>query len=95
MRETLVILAVILLLLALTAVRYRRQIAAMIGFARVLKNAKNAAAQGGEIGRDPSPSLQLVNCSQCGIWVPQAKAKIIGGLSYCSDECTRSRSGAG
>ena len=74
MREALFILFVTALLFGFTVIRYRKQIAGMIGFARMLKDAKGAAGQSEAIrGRDQS-SVQLVNCAKCGVWVPENKA---------------------
>ena len=75
MREAFFILLVIFVLLGLTAIRYRKQIAGMIGLARALKDAKATAMQGRQVGGE-QPSVQLVNCVKCGIWVPQNKAVI-------------------
>lgn len=87
MREFIVVLIVILLLLALTAVKYRKQIAGLIGVARMLRDAKDAVRQISILGEEP-PSVQLVNCARCGIWAPQAKAiKMRDGYFYCSREC--------
>ena len=87
MREFIFILIVILVLLALTAIRYRKGIAGILGVAKMLKEAKEAAsgtkAMGGE-----KPSVQLVNCAKCGVWVPQNKAIKRGeGFFYCSESC--------
>lgn len=91
MREILIILAVIFVLLALTAIKYRKQIAGLIGVARMLKDAKDAVGQNAIRGED-ARSVQLVNCAKCGVWVPQDKAlKIRDGYFYCSDECTKTR----
>ena len=89
-KEALFILLVIVALLALTAVRYRKQIAGMIGFARLLKEAKQNFAQGSNnIRGTAEKSVPLVNCSKCGVWVPQNKARKIGNDFYCSDECLK------
>ena len=90
MREALFIFLVVFVLLALTAVRYRKQIAGMIGFARMLKEAKQSISQGSPRIQSPSgKSIPLVNCSKCGVWVPQNKAMKIGDVYYCSDECLK------
>jgi len=90
MREALFILTVIFVLFALTAVRYRKQIAGTIGLARALNDAKNTAAQGKTIAPNESTSVQLVNCAKCGIWVPQNKAIHVGhALYFCSAECKK------
>lgn len=91
MREILIIVAVIFVLLALTAIKYRKQIAGLIGVAKMLKDAKDAVGQNTIRGED-ARSVQLVNCAKCGVWVPQDKAlKIRDGYFYCSDECVKTR----
>ena len=88
MREAIFILLVVFGLLALTALRYRKQIAGMIGFARMLKETKENLGQGaGKIRGTVEKSIPLVNCSKCGVWVPQNKAKKMGDIFFCSDEC--------
>ncbi len=86
MKEAIFILLVVFALAALTAIRYRKQIAGMIGFARMLKDAKDNALQGGGPSVE-SASVPLVNCSKCGVWVPQNKSIKVGDLSFCSDAC--------
>ena len=95
MKEALVILAVLAVLLALTAVRYRKQIATVIGLARMLRDAKRSV-QGlrPDLTADTSNSVQLVNCSKCGVWVPRSKARKVGELFYCSDACVTGRRSA-
>jgi hypothetical protein len=88
MREAIFILFVVFVLLGITAMRYRKQIAGMIGFARMLKEAKQNVAQGSNnIQGDTGKSIPLVNCTKCGVWVPQNKARKVGDLFFCSDEC--------
>jgi len=88
MREAIVILLVICLLLGLTAIRYRKQIAGILGIARMIKEANNAVRQGSTtLPREQVKSIPLVNCSKCGVWVPQNKAQKVGEIFYCSDEC--------
>ena len=89
MREILVILVVILVLLGLTALRYRKQIAGILGLARALKDAKDAVGQSRTISSDEKTSIPLVNCSKCGVWVPQNKARKVGEIFYCSDKCVQ------
>jgi hypothetical protein len=83
MREPFFILLIVLVLFGLTAIRYRKQIAGMIGLARALKDAKDAAAQGGAQSSGTA-SLQLVNCSKCDVWVPASKATRRGTKHICS-----------
>ena len=88
MKEAFLILLVIFVLLALTALRYRKQIAGVIGVARMLKRAREAAsARQRSFPKDAQQSVPLVNCEKCGIWVPQNKALKIRDRSYCSDTC--------
>jgi hypothetical protein len=84
MKEGLVILVVILILLALTALRYRKQINSMIGVAKMLKEVKDSAVAGKQIKPEPT-SVQLVSCAKCGVWVPQGKAIQRQQAFYCSD----------
>lgn len=95
MREAIFILLIVFGLFALTALRYRKQIAGMIGFARMLKDAKENLGQGaGQIRGRTEKSVPLVNCSKCGVWVPQSKARKVGEMFYCSDECVRTQKSA-
>ena len=82
MREILLILGVLFVLLALTAIRYRKQISGMIGVAKMLKDVKNAAAVGKRIDRQPA-SVHLVNCSKCGVWIAESKAQKSGAAYAC------------
>ena len=87
MREFIFIIIVILVLLALTAIRYRKTIAGILGVAKMLKEAKDAASGTKAVGGE-KPSVQLVNCAKCGVWVPQNKALKRGeGFFYCSESC--------
>lgn len=89
MRELFFILIVILLLLALTAIRYRKQIAGMIGLARMLKEAKAAAGDPRSM-KGEQASVHLVSCSKCGVWIPQSKAIKLGtDFFYCSETCKK------
>ena len=91
MREAVFILLVIFGLLALTALRYRKQIAGMIGLARMLKEAKQNITHGSNQIRGSEKSVALVNCSKCGVWVPQNKARKVRDIFFCSDECMEMR----
>ena len=90
MKEALFILLVIGVLAALTAIRYRKQIAGVIGIAKMLKETTRAATDRSRIGARDEKSVPLVNCSKCGVWVPQNKAVKIRGIYYCSDSCLAS-----
>ncbi len=84
--EIIFILLVIAVLLGLTAIRYRKQISGIIGFARMLKEAKKGAIQSWDEREPAWAGVQLVHCAKCGVWVPESKAmKLRDGNSYCSD----------
>ncbi len=91
MREALFILLVIAVLLAWTAFRYRKTIAGMIGFVRMIKDAKSELGSRPPIGQVPAKAATLVNCSSCGVWVPQNKARKTGDSFFCSDTCRKIR----
>ena len=88
MREAIFILIVIVVLLGLTAVRYRKQIKAMIGLARKLKELKEGAGLGGSAVKNDRP-VALVNCSSCGVWIPQDRILKAKNKAYCSDACLK------
>ena len=86
MKEAVFILLVIAILLAITAVRYRKQITGFISFARAVKDATSGDGAQRTIN-DPKPGVQLVNCAKCGVWVPENKTVSRGGKSFCSKDC--------
>lgn len=86
MKEAVFILLVIAVLLGLTALRYRKQIAGVIGLARALKDARDMSAQSGDASS--AAKVQLINCSKCGVWVPEQKALQVRGQPVC-DACVR------
>lgn len=89
MRETLIILVVILILLTLTAIKYRLQISTIIGVTRMIRKAvKGTSAVRGEHIEEPINSGKLVSCTKCGTWVPELNAiKFGGGKYFCTDSC--------
>lgn len=91
MGKALFILIIILLVIGFLMIRYRRQIAGVIGIAKALKETQQAASQATSQLRNnvSEKSIPLVNCSKCGVWVPQTKARKMGDLFFCSDECVR------
>jgi hypothetical protein len=88
MREAFIILLVIAVLLGLTAIRYRKQIVAMMHIWRSLKAMRQQAAQR-QVEPEKAEELgPLVNCAKCGTWVPEQRAiKLRGGTFYCSSNC--------
>lgn len=89
MKEAIVILAVILLLLGLTAFRYRKQLLAVLNVWRMLKTIRQGGTQNEDkIDGGNQASGPLVNCSKCGTWVPEGRAIKLGRTSFfCSAEC--------
>lgn len=88
MTEAIFIVVILLGLLAWTAFRYRKQIVGIIGFAKMIKEVKDGLTGTPSLHpRQSAKGIPLVNCSNCGIWVPQNKARKVGDLFYCSDEC--------
>jgi ribosomal protein S26 len=61
----------------------------MIGFAKMLKKAKQNFADGSANRLRPEEKgIPLVNCSKCGVWVPQTKSIKVGDVFVCSDHST-------
>ncbi len=90
MKEALVILIVLAVILILTAVRYRKQIAAVLQIWRSLKSMRQQVRQKQDqvSGNEGVSAGPLVNCAKCGTWVPEQKAiKLRGGIIYCSSSC--------
>jgi hypothetical protein len=93
MKEALVILAVIFVLLGLTAYRYRRQIATGIQVWRMLKGIKANTKRSIDDREEAPPvsSGKLIRCSKCGTWVAERSAiKLSRGVNFCSSACVES-----
>lgn len=87
-----IILIGLLILLAWTAIRYRKQIAGVIGFARMLREVSNPNATKRSIGQPQTAvSGELVNCPACHTWIPRDRAiRFDAKTFYCSKECVKS-----
>lgn len=94
MREALVILFVMAVLVALTAIKYRRQIAAGLQIYRSMKAMREQITnQHSKKSVEPTAvnAGKLVNCAKCGTWVPEERAiKLRGGGYFCSSACVES-----
>jgi hypothetical protein len=91
MKEFAFILVVVLILLAITAIRYRKQINGMIGMVRMIRSAINPSKADRSISvpAEKTPS-ELVRCSTCETWVPRNRAiRFDGKTYYCSKQCVR------
>jgi hypothetical protein len=91
MREAVFILAIVAVLVAITAVRYRRQISAAIGFYKEIKKVRsqlNEARQNDQAAPQPARQETLVCCQKCRKWVPESGAVKFGrSVFYCSRDC--------
>lgn len=94
MKEALVILAVFVVILALTAVRYRKQIGTMLHIWRSLKAMRQQVkGKSTSTREEPIAAGPLVNCARCGTWVPENRAIVLkGGTTYCSTACLETTS---
>ncbi|MEP6946599.1 MAG: hypothetical protein ABJA02_11840 [Acidobacteriota bacterium] len=91
MKEFAFILVVLLVLLAVTAIRYRKQINSAIGFVRMIRDAAAPGRSNRSIGQPPARSVsELVNCAGCGTWVPRDRAiRFDAKTFYCSKQCVK------
>ena len=89
MRDALFILFVVFILAALTALRYRKQISAVIRISRMLREGPQNDRQIPTMPkRGPMEAEPLVKCSRCGTWVPENRSRRIrSGDFFCSAEC--------
>ncbi len=89
MKEALLIFAVMVILLGLTAYRYRRQLATMLHIWRMFQSLRKGSPQQKEqIRSEPASKGGLVNCVNCRSWVPKSGSIKLGpGTVYCSAEC--------
>ena len=91
MKEAFVILLIIVVLLSLTAIRYRKQIAAMIHVYRSLQKMRQQVKGKQAEPADNISAGNLINCAKCGTWIPEQRAiKLKGGIYFCSSACVES-----
>lgn len=86
----LIILVLFLVLTAMIAVRFRRQITAAIQLYKMLRQIRNQ-------GKPPEKKIDkqtvaknamLVRCARCGTWTPQKNAlNLQSKIFYCSSNC--------
>lgn len=86
----LIFLGLVIILLAIVAVRFRRQIKMAIYVWRMFRKMR----QVGKSGEKPVEKIEnpkdapLVRCAKCGTWIPQNKAlNLRSGIFYCSKNC--------
>ena len=90
MKEALFILGVIALILAYTAFRHRKTIAAVFRVFKMLRSPDNIPYGTGSIGGTSASAKggKLVQCAGCGVRIPEDRAiQGINGASLCSREC--------
>lgn len=86
----LILLALIFVLLALFATRYRKQIQTAIYFWRMVKKMRqmNRTEEKQIDKRESANNTELVRCSKCGKWIPQGNAMKLGSKTFfCSAVC--------
>lgn len=88
MTKVLVVLFILLVVLALIATRYRRQIMMGIQVWKAFKKMREGARppEKAVTGRNDA-NVPLVKCVKCGTWVPKTSALNLGPNTYCSTTC--------
>ncbi|HYJ90313.1 MAG TPA: hypothetical protein VEV84_03320 [Pyrinomonadaceae bacterium] len=97
MREVVFILIVIAVLLALTAIKYRRQIVTLITFWKQFQAARARLQQSANTQRpiESDRGIGLVNCARCGKWIPENEARRHSPTTFiCVNGCL-SKAGVG
>jgi hypothetical protein len=88
MREAFFVLIVIGVLLALAALRYRRQIGAVLHIYRTLRSTREAGRTTSAVFPGRAASGKLARCPKCGTWTDEGRSIKIGRNEfYCSPEC--------
>ena len=89
MREAIVILIVIAVLLALTAIKYRRQIVTLIGFYKQVQAIRLGIKNGpgSSVASKPLEGIQLVKCDRCGKWVSETQSIRNENRVVCTEGC--------
>ena len=92
MKEALFILAVLLVLVAMTAYRYRRQISVILEFMNQVSAVREGMRKPREqIRQEPVAKGPLVHCQKCGSWVPEERAiRLRSSATFCSVKCLES-----
>jgi len=85
-----ILLSLVVLVIGLIAVRYRRQIKMAIYVWRMFRQMRQVGKSGEKQLENPAidKDVALVRCAKCGTWSPQNKAlKLRSGINYCSANC--------
>lgn len=87
----LIILLIIFIVLALVAIRYRRQIQTAIYMYRMMKKMREMSRPESkkiETKKTDAVNAALVRCVGCGNWVSETEVLKMGNkISYCSARC--------
>lgn len=86
----LILLILFLVLLAIIAVRYRRQINVGIEIFKMFRQLKNQTKSGKKKldKKAEDKAVPLVRCARCGTWTPQTSALNLRSKTfYCSTNC--------
>jgi MYND finger. len=94
MKDAVFIFFVIVILLGLTAFRYRRQIVAARRIWQMLKG--NGLAGGFPVEQvreqNTNTATPLVKCSRCGTWTPLDRSiRLSNNIYYCSTNCLENK----
>jgi len=91
MKEAVFILLVVAALLAISAVRYRRQITTAIRFYKLLRGQVKQPIENTRQVKEKAKSddTELLSCARCGRWVSRSEAiRMSGGMILCSIDCS-------
>lgn len=85
----LIILVLLILLAAIVAVRYRRQIqTALYVWKMFRKMRQSGKREEKQITQPAAKETPLIRCAKCGTWVPQKNALNLRSKTfYCSANC--------
>ena len=86
----LILLGLVIVLVAIVAVRYREQIKMAIYVWRMFrKMRRTGAAEEKQIDKqENTKESALVRCAKCGVWIPQNQSlSLRSGIQYCSTAC--------
>lgn len=89
MTEWILVLAVILFVFALVAIRYRRQITMGIQLLQMFRKmrAVGKPPPGKPKKQENLKDVQLVRCDRCGKWISPESALKLKANTYCSTAC--------
>jgi hypothetical protein len=86
----LILLGLIIVLIAIIAIRYRQQIKMAIYVWRMFRKFRQTGkTENKQIEKqENSKDTALVRCAKCGTWIPQATAlNLRSGTKFCSTAC--------